>query len=97
AIESLASVDVVCLDKTGTLTEPALRVTGLVGPDTLADGLGRYAASSAVRNATIEAIAAAYPAPPSSVSEQIPFSSRRRFSAQRIGGVAYILGAPEHF
>jgi P-type E1-E2 ATPase len=97
AIESLASVDVVCLDKTGTLTEPALRVAELVGPDALADELGRYAASSAVRNATIEAIAAAYPARPVSVSEQIPFSSRERFSAQRIDGVAYVLGAPEHF
>jgi cation-transporting ATPase E len=97
AIESLASVDVVCLDKTGTLTEPALRVAEFVGPDALAEELGRYAASSAVRNATIEAIAAAYPAQPASVSEQIPFSSRQRFSAQRIGGVAYVLGAPEHF
>ena len=97
AIESLASVDVVCLDKTGTLTEPALRVAELVGPDALADELGRYAASSAVRNATIEAIAAAYPAQPASVSEQITFSSRERFSAQRIEGVAYVLGAPEHF
>ena len=97
AIESLASVDLVCLDKTGTLTEPSLRVAELVGPDSLAGELGRYAASSAVRNATIEAIAAAYPAPAEPVGEQIPFSSRRRFSAQRIGGVVYVLGAPEHF
>jgi len=97
AIESLASVDVVCLDKTGTLTEPSLRVAELVGPDTLAGELGSYAASSSVRNATIEAIAAAYPAQPAPVDEQIPFSSRQRFSAQRIDGVVYVLGAPEHF
>ena len=97
AIESLASVDVVCLDKTGTLTEPALRVVDLVGPPTLVEALARYAASSAVRNATIEAIAEAYPAGPAPVEEQVPFSSRRRFSAQRIGGVGYVLGAPEHF
>ena len=97
AIESLASVDVVCLDKTGTLTEPALRVVGLVGPPPLAEALARYAASSTVRNATIEAIADAYPAEPAPVDEQVPFSSRRRFSAQRIGGVGYVLGAPEHF
>ena len=97
AIESLASVDVVCLDKTGTLTEPALRVVDLVGPPTLANALARYAASSAVRNATIEAIAEAFPTGPAPVEDQVPFSSRRRFSAQRIGGIGYVLGAPEHF
>ncbi len=97
AIESLASVDVVCLDKTGTLTEPALRVAGLVGPDSLGAELGRYAASVTTRNATLEAIAAAYPAEPAPVEEQVPFSSRLRFGALRIGGVGYVLGAPEHF
>ena len=97
AIESLASVDVVCTDKTGTLTETALRVTGVVGPETLPDELGRYAASATTRNATLEAIAAAYPAPSARVDEQLPFTSRRRFGGQRIGGVGYVLGAPEHF
>ena len=97
AIESLASVDVVCLDKTGTLTEPALRVVEVAGPASLGGELGRFAASSAVRNATIAAVAEAYPSAPGPVEEQIPFSSRYRFSAQRIGGVGYVLGAPEHF
>jgi P-type E1-E2 ATPase len=97
AIESFASVDVVCLDKTGTLTEAALHVVGLTGPDGLAGELARYAASATVRNATLEAIADAYPGEPAPVEEQVPFSSRRRFGAQRIAGVAYVLGAPEHF
>jgi P-type E1-E2 ATPase len=97
AIESLASVDVICLDKTGTLTEPALRVAGLVGPETLADELGRYAASATARNSTLEAIATAYPSESAAVDEQLPFTSRRRFGGQRIDGVGYVLGAPEHF
>ena len=97
AIESLASVDVVCLDKTGTLTEAALQVTELVGPDELGEELGRYAASASHRNGTLDAIAAAYPAAQMTVEEEVPFSSRHRFSAQRIGGVGYVLGAPEHF
>jgi cation-transporting P-type ATPase E len=97
ATESLASVDVVCLDKTGTLTQPRLRVVELVGPDSLAHELGVYAASAGVRNATLEAVAAAYPAVPTPVEEEVPFSSRRRFGAQRLGGVGYVLGAPEHF
>jgi cation-transporting P-type ATPase E len=97
AIESLASVDVVCLDKTGTLTQPRLRVAELIGPDSLAGDLGVYAASAATRNGTLEAVAAAYPAAPAVVEEEVPFSSRRRFGAQRIGGIGWVLGAPEHF
>ena len=60
AIESLASVDVLCLDKTGTLTEAALRVETAVpaeGVDDLERQLGRYGANSSLRNGTIEAIA----------------------------------------
>ena len=97
ATESLASVDVVCLDKTGTLTQPRLRVVELIGPDSLADELGLYAASAATRNGTLEAVANAYPAGPAIVEEEVPFSSQRRFGAQRIAGVGYVLGAPEHF
>lgn len=102
AIESLASAEVVCLDKTGTLTEPKLRVVDLIpapewNPDGVADALGRYVASSPSPNATLEAIAAAYPSEPGYIEAQVPFSSRRRWSALRVGATSYVMGAPELF
>ncbi len=102
AIESLASVQVICLDKTGTLTEGTLRVVEAVAtPDasqaSLESALGRYAASSPGRNATLEAIAEAFPAPAAVAVAGVPFSSARRWSALRLGGEAHVLGAPELF
>jgi cation-transporting P-type ATPase E len=102
AIESLASVDVICLDKTGTLTEARLRVVAAVPAprveeEELRRELGLFAASSPSRNATLAAIGEGLPADAEPVTEQIPFSSRRRYSALRIGERAYVLGAPELF
>lgn len=102
AIESLASVDVLCLDKTGTLTEARLKVVDLVPVDgveaeRLADGLGRFAASAAGGNQTLAAIRERLPAAAVQVEEQVPFSSRRRWSGLRLDGRGYVLGAPEHF
>jgi cation-transporting ATPase E len=104
AIESLASVDIVCTDKTGTLTEPKLRVVGLVpasGTDegSLARELATYGASSPSRNLTLEAIADAGLADVDqrAVIDQVPFSSRRRWSALDLGDDRLVLGAPERF
>jgi cation-transporting P-type ATPase E len=104
AVESLASVDVVCTDKTGTLTEPTPRVVALVPADgtheaTLASELAIYAASAPSRNLTLQAIddarlaeAGALP-----VLGQVPFSSQRRWSALDLDGKRLLLGAPERF
>ena len=104
AVESLASVDVIFTDKTGTLTEATLRVVGLLpagGVDeaALAQTVATYAASAPTRNLTLQAIADAGLAEvePREVAGQVPFSSRRRWSALDLGDERLVLGAPERF
>ena len=101
AVESLASANVVCTDKTGTLTEPRLRVVSVVpaaaDEQELRHAFGRYAASSEVRNSTLEALAEAFPAPVETPSASIPFSSRWKWSAVELADGGLVLGAPELF
>jgi P-type E1-E2 ATPase len=99
AIESLASVDTICVDKTGTLTEAALRVVEVVsvgeqGEEPLRDALAALVGSSSARNITLQAIADAYPAETRQALAEVPFTSRRRWSAVQVSEAAYYLGAP---
>ncbi len=100
ATESLASVDTICVDKTGTLTDGELRLLGVE----LADGvdveathraLASYAASAGDRNRTLEAVAERFPAKPGRVSGEVPFSSEWKWSGLRLSGRSYVMGAPD--
>ena len=99
AIESLASVDTICIDKTGTLTEGVLRVVEVVsapgvGKEELEAALGEFAAGASARNLTLTAIAEAFTGTGEPPQREVPFSSRRRWSAAQRRGESLYLGAP---
>ena len=103
ATESLASVDTICVDKTGTLTDGDLTVVEVIpaegGLDLAARELGRYAASAGDRNLTLEAIAAEFPAESEPVAGEVAFSSEWKWSAlgfdDRGARYSLVLGAPD--
>ncbi|MFG3254569.1 HAD-IC family P-type ATPase [Streptomyces sp. NPDC048172] len=107
AIEGLARVDVVCLDKTGTLTEGGMdvrEVRPLGGADSATVGrvLTALGASEAHPNASLQAIIEAYPAGEGvwECTGTLPFSSARKYSGASFtetDGTAssWLMGAPD--
>ncbi|MEU7044475.1 HAD-IC family P-type ATPase [Streptomyces varsoviensis] len=106
AIEGLARVDVVCLDKTGTLTEGGMDVTELrplsgAEEPYVREVLGAIGQSDPRPNASLQAIIDAYPAPEGWHStDALPFSSARKYSGAALGGPdgeesTWLLGAPD--
>lgn len=100
ALEGLARVDVLCIDKTGTLTENQLDVQSIepmvadVDVDGVLAGLG---ASDPDPNPSQQAIARARPGAAWTVAWRVPFSSAARWSSVSPEGSAgaWILGAPD--
>ncbi|MEU0836567.1 HAD-IC family P-type ATPase [Streptomyces sp. NPDC005969] len=108
AIEGLARVDVVCLDKTGTLTEGGMDVTevrALNGADDpyIRRVLRSLGASDPRPNASLQAIIDAYPSPNGEAwrcTEALPFSSARKYSGAAFveadgRSSTWLLGAPD--
>jgi cation-transporting P-type ATPase E len=99
AVEGLARVDVVCLDKTGTLTDGTIAFHSLIrldGQDSAEAALGALA-DDENRNPTLAAIGQAFP-PPDGWERQatVPFSAARKWSAASFAGRGtWVLGAPE--
>ena len=100
AVETLARVDVVCLDKTGTITYGDLVVTELrplVEEGDEAAALGALVATEEVPNATLAAIGATFDSPSGWVAnDSVPFSSARKWSGASFEGRgSWVLGAPD--
>jgi cation-transporting ATPase E len=90
AVEGLARVDVLCVDKTGTLTQGRLSVTSvepLDGGAPVEDALAALAAADPHPNATLVAIRERFATPPSdwTSTASVPFSSARKWSAVAFG------------
>jgi cation-transporting P-type ATPase E len=100
AVESVSNVDVVCVDKTGTLTTGRLSVVEVrpVGQHRADDAerlLGSMARSTAAPNLTTTALADALPGERWAVHDEVPFSSSLRWSALRTDDGVWVLGAPD--
>lgn len=108
SVESLCNVDILCLDKTGTLTTNHLSLDEIVSysagdhnfqEETIRNLLGDFSRSTSATNRTTEAIYKACQGEDRGFIEEIPFSSQLGWSAliseQTSMPGTYVLGAPE--
>lgn len=101
-IETLARTDVVCMDKTGTLTsgemilDRTLELNGAT-PEEIAAYMAALLRASADETPTVRALAEAFPASNApEIAQAVPFSSARKWSAAQTEGLgSVVLGAPE--
>lgn len=103
-IETLARVNVLCVDKTGTITENTMTVSGLIPIEPLLASdvaslklsMGDFVHAMARDNATMEALSEYFTESTGRKAESITsFSSTTKYSSATFEGQAYVLGAPE--
>lgn len=99
-IETLARVDVLCVDKTGTITEPEMTVHGCeavnVSEDELSSLLSDFTAAQDADNITMRALKAYFTAPTQKEALSVSgFSSQFKYSGVQFADASYVLGAPE--
>ncbi|MBR5773525.1 MAG: HAD-IC family P-type ATPase, partial [Clostridia bacterium] len=104
-IEALARVDVLCVDKTGTITSPDMAVSEIVPlPDYDGDKnppidelVCNFVSQMYSDNETMAALKRYFDGKESSISADsvTAFSPEHKYSSVTIGGVCYVLGSPE--
>ncbi|MBQ8119974.1 MAG: cation-translocating P-type ATPase, partial [Ruminococcus sp.] len=100
-IETLARTDVLCVDKTGTITENTMQVTGIeavsyMSEDKLFTLLSDFAAQQSADNITMSALKKHFTQPSGAkIVSHTDFSSEFKYSSVTFEKAAYVLGAPE--
>jgi cation-transporting ATPase E len=100
AVESVSNVDVLCTDKTGTLTTGHLAIAhirplGAYDAAAVESLLGRLAHSVTTTNLTTAALAGGLPGDAWTVRDEVPFSSSLRWSGVTTEDTTWVLGAPD--
>ena len=102
SIEMLAAADVLCLDKTGTITDGTMCVTSFTplngeSSESIGEIIAMIEGAEDSINNTSRALIEKFGTKKSTIVDKIPFSSERKYSAIEIDGVgAFAIGAP-HF
>lgn len=103
-IETLARVDVLCVDKTGTITENTMQVSDILATDqfdaehmpSLMEMVSDFAAAMSNDNITMEALKGYFTTPGARVPvSTTSFSSAFKYSSVSFSDACYVLGAPE--
>ncbi|MCD8132464.1 MAG: cation-translocating P-type ATPase [Clostridiales bacterium] len=104
SIETLARVDVLCVDKTGTITDSTMKLKKLIPargyhPDTMPELeklLGDFVAAMGCDNATMEAMKSYFREGTGEKARRVcPFTSSAKYSGAVFEKNTYVLGAPE--
>ena len=104
SIETLARVDVLCVDKTGTITENKMTVNELIEAEDIPEGesknletlLSDFAANMTSDNITMEAIQERFTEVSGRVAvNKTSFSSKVKYCSVTYSDGVFVLGAPE--